>query len=70
MSNNNNCLVELDPDHNISENGTVKKCSNYDTSLEFNKTFSSKNNISILYCFIPHWSRVDIAHCYIWRVFL
>ena len=24
---NNDCLVELDPDHNILENGTVKKCS-------------------------------------------
>ena len=49
MSTNNDCLVELDPDHNILENGTVKKCSNYDTSLEFNKTFSSENNISILH---------------------
>ena len=49
MSTNNDCLVELDLDHNILENGTVKKCSNYDTSLEFNKTFSTENNISILH---------------------
>ena len=49
MSTNNDCLVKLDLDHNILENGTVKKCSNYDTSLEFNKTFSSENNISILH---------------------
>ena len=49
MSTNNDCLVELDPDHNILENGTVKKCSNYDTSLQFNKEFSSENNISVLH---------------------
>ena len=49
MSTNNDCLVKLDPDHNILENGTVKKCSNYDTSLEFNKTYSYENNISILH---------------------
>ena len=49
MSTNNDCLVKLDPDHNILENGTVKKCSNYDTSLEFNKAFSSENNIYILH---------------------
>ena len=49
MSTSNYCLLELDPDHNILENGTVKKCSNYDTSLEFNKTFRSENNISILH---------------------
>ena len=49
MSTNNDCLVELDPDHNTLQNGIVKKCSNYDTSLEFNKTYSSENNISILH---------------------
>ena len=49
MSTNNDCLVALDPDHNILENSTVKKCSKYDTSLEFNKTFSSENNIYILH---------------------
>ena len=49
MFTKNDCLVELDSDHNILENGTVKKCSNYDTSLEFMKTFSSENNISILH---------------------
>ena len=49
MSTNNDCLVKLDPDHNILENGTVKKCSNYDTSQEFNKTFSSEKNIYILH---------------------
>ena len=37
MSTNNDCLVEFDPDQNMFENGIVKKCSNYDTSLEFNK---------------------------------
>ena len=41
--------MELDADHNTLENCTVKKCSNYDTSLEFNKTFVSQNNISILH---------------------
>ena len=33
MSTNNDCLVEFDPYHNLLETGTVKKCSNYDTSL-------------------------------------
>ena len=45
---NNDCLMELDADHNTFENCTVKQCSNYDTSLEFNKTFSLK--IIFLYC--------------------
>ena len=49
MSTNNDSLVELDPDHIIRDNCTVKKCSNYDTSIEFNKTFCSQNNISILH---------------------
>ena len=49
MSTNNDCLVELDPDHNTLDNCTVKKCSNYDTSIEFNKTFCSQNNIYILH---------------------
>ena len=49
MTTNNDCLMELDADHNTLENCTVKKCSNYDTSLEFNKTFVSQNNISILH---------------------
>ena len=49
MTMNNDCLMELDADHNTLENCTVKKCSNYDTSLEFNKTFVSQNNISILH---------------------
>ena len=49
MTTNNDCLMELDADHNTLENCTVKKCSNNDTSLEFNKTFVSQNNISILH---------------------
>ena len=48
MTTNNDCLVELDADHNTLEHCTVNKCSNYDTSLEFNKTFVSQNNTSIL----------------------
>ena len=49
MFTNNDCLMALDPDHNTFENCTVKKCSNYDTSLVFNKTFCCQNNISILH---------------------
>ena len=49
MTTNNDCLMELAADQNTLENCTVKKCSNYDTSLEFYKTFVSQNNISILH---------------------
>ena len=49
MSTNNDLLVEIDPDHNIFQNSVVKKCSNYDTSVEFNKTFCSISNMSILH---------------------
>ena len=52
MSTNNDGLMELDPDHNTLENYSVKKCSNYDTSLEFNKSFCSQNNIYILHLHI------------------
>ena len=51
MSTNNDFLVEIDPDHNIFQikiNG-VKKCSNYDTSVEFNKTVCSISDISLLH---------------------
>ena len=49
MTTHNDCLMELDADHNTLENCTVKKCNNYYTSLEFNKTFGSQNNIYILH---------------------
>ena len=49
MSTNNDLLVEIDPDHNIFQNSVVKKCINYDTSVEFNKTFCSISNMSILH---------------------
>ena len=45
ISSNNDFLVEIDPDHNTFQNSSVKKCSNYDSSVEFNKTFCSINNI-------------------------
>ena len=49
MSTNNDLLVKIDPDHNIFQNSGVKQYCNYDTSVEFNKTFCSISNMSILH---------------------
>ena len=49
MSSNNDFLINIDPDHNITRNGLEKQCKNYDTSTEFNNMCGSTTNISMLH---------------------
>ena len=46
---NNDFLLNIDPDHNITRDGLTKQCRNYDTSSDFNNICGTLNNISMLH---------------------
>ena len=47
---NNDYLINIDPDHNITPNGLAKQCRNYDTSNDFNNMCGNYgDNISIIH---------------------
>ena len=46
---NNDFLLNIDPDHNITRNGLAKQCKNYDTSNDFNNMCGTPENVSMLH---------------------